>query len=51
MNKQEYMDKLFGAILNLSKNRENDAVVLPALISNYESKINQGWPYARTHVG
>jgi hypothetical protein len=44
--KQEYMNDLWERIQWASKSRDNDSVLLPALIGNYESKLKLGWPAA-----
>lgn len=44
--KQDYMNALFNRIQHASSSRENDTILLPALIGNYESKLKIGWPAA-----
>lgn len=45
LDKQKYMDDLYRLIAR--RVDHPDQVVLPSLVSNYESKINLGWPQGR----
>lgn len=44
-DKQEYMNNLFNRIMSAD---EDDPIVLPALLGDYESKLAIGWPFAKT---
>lgn len=44
---QEYMDRLWSRIMSLYESDPDNQVMLPAMLSNYQSKIAIGWPNGR----